>query len=103
MFQSLLVACSTTFTWGYLISKANEEVFEVNESHLVVASAITALGAIRQSNSHIKATPAVGNSIPVVYAVLEVIQKIAKWAGKELQVPDVGKCAKEIQKAVNPV
>jgi hypothetical protein len=103
MLQSLLVACSTTFTWGYLISKANEEVFDVKESHLVVASAITALGAIRQSNSHIKETLAVGNSIPVVYAVLEVIQMIAKWTGKELQVPDVGMCAKEIQKAVNSV
>ncbi|KAK4935602.1 hypothetical protein LTR10_023363 [Elasticomyces elasticus] len=35
------------YSGGYLIAKANEEVFELYESHLVVATAITALGATR--------------------------------------------------------
>ncbi|RSL41287.1 hypothetical protein CEP53_012841 [Fusarium sp. AF-6] len=37
-----LFTFSTVVTWGYLISKANEEVFQPQESHLIIAASIAA-------------------------------------------------------------
>jgi hypothetical protein len=92
-----VVACSTAFTWGYLISKANEEVFEVWQSHLILVAAITGLGAVRQTKSHVKATIGIGNKVDTVKAVLDVVVKIAEWAGRPLTtVPDVDDCARQI-------
>lgn len=76
-------------TWGYLISKANEFVFKVTESHLIVASAIIALGATRQARSHIKATLSIGNSVECVKLVQAVIVEIASWAGQEIEALDI--------------
>lgn len=90
------VACSTAVTWGYLISKTNENVFSENQSHLIVASAITALGAVRQSRSHIKATIGIGNGVDMVKTVVDVVGKIAEWADKPIQLPDVDACAEQL-------
>ncbi|KAH8698728.1 hypothetical protein BGW36DRAFT_426420 [Talaromyces proteolyticus] len=93
-----LFSCSTMVTWGYLISNANQEVFEVTESHLIVASAIIALGAARQSKSHVKATLGIGNSVNDVKRVVAVVNKIGQWAGKDLILPDVDNCAQQFQR-----
>ncbi|KAJ9487812.1 hypothetical protein VN97_g5478 [Penicillium thymicola] len=84
---------STVVTWGYLIARANEEVFEPEQSHLVVASAIIALGATRQSRSHIKATLGMGNSVDCVKAVASVLTRIAEWAGRPIASLDVDELA----------
>jgi hypothetical protein len=68
---------------------------------LIVATAITALGAVRQSKSHIKATIGIGNTVKVVNTVVNVVGKIADWAEKPLTLPDVAECATQIRKAVN--
>lgn len=88
-------------TWGYLIAKANEEVFEPQESHLIVATAILALGATRQTKSHLKATIGIGNSVACVKAVVGMATKIAEWADRPPLGPfDVDQLADEIQKSL---
>ena len=99
--SSYLVTCSTVVTWGYLIAKANEEVFQPQESHLVVATAIMALGATRQTKSHIKATLGIGNTIQAVKAVVGVVSRIVDWADRPPVGPfDVDQLAGEIQSAL---
>ncbi|KAH9204528.1 hypothetical protein DL95DRAFT_495951 [Leptodontidium sp. 2 PMI_412] len=95
-----LFTTSTVVTWGYLISKANEEVFQPQESHLIIVTAITALGATRQTKSHIKATLGIGNSVECVKAVLEAITKIAEWADRPIATFDVDALSREIQEAL---
>ncbi|KAH7129142.1 hypothetical protein EDB81DRAFT_697248 [Dactylonectria macrodidyma] len=95
-----LFTCSTVVTWGYLISKANEEVFEPQESHLVIAASIAALGAVRQTKSHIKATLGIGNSVECVKDVLEVVTRIAEWADRPITVFDVDALSLEVQNAL---
>lgn len=96
----LLVTCSTVVTWGYLVAKANEEVFQTKESHLIIATAIMALGATRQTKSHIKATLGIGNSVGCVKAVLQAVTEIAAWADRPIATFDVDGFAKEIQAAL---
>ncbi len=79
------------------MSKANEEVFDLQESHLIIASAITALGATRQTRSHIKATIGIGNSVETVKAVIGVVSAIAEWGGKPFTLPDVDALAQQIR------
>jgi hypothetical protein len=79
-----------------LISKANEHVFTEQESHLIVASAIIALGAARQARSHIKATIGLGNDALVVKSVVNVVRKLAKWADISIDLPNVDECAEEL-------
>lgn len=101
LLTTYIVTCSTVVTWGYLIAKANEEVFQPQESHLIVATAIMALGATRQTKSHIKATLGIGNSIQCVKAVVEVVSRIIEWAGRpRLEVPDIDQLAVDIQNAL---
>ncbi|CAG9946902.1 unnamed protein product [Clonostachys rosea f. rosea IK726] len=95
-----LFTCSTSVTWGYLISKANEEVFQPNQSHLIVASAIAALGATRQTKSHIKATLGIGNSVACVKSVLATITQLAGWADRSIANFDVEALSLEIQAAL---
>jgi hypothetical protein len=95
-----LVTCSTVVTWGYLISKANEEVFQPQQSHLIIAASIAALGATRQTKSHIKATLGIGNSVACVKSVLGVIATITEWAGRPIGTFDVDALSQEIQKAL---
>ncbi|KAH7230183.1 uncharacterized protein BKA55DRAFT_743405 [Fusarium redolens] len=95
-----LFTCSTVVTWGYLISKANEEVFQPNESHLIIAASIAALGATRQTKSHIKATLGIGNSVACVKTVLNVVRKIAAWADRPIGNFDVDALSLEIQNSL---
>ncbi|KAG9243371.1 hypothetical protein BJ878DRAFT_583243 [Calycina marina] len=95
-----LFNASTNFTWGYLISKANEEVFEMRQSHLVVAAAITALGVTRQTRSHIKASIGIGNSVDAVKDMVSMVSKIAIWAGRPFSTPDVDALAEQIKQAL---
>jgi len=93
-----LFQTSTVVTWGYLIAKANEEVFEPQDSHLIVATAIMALGATRQTKSHIKATIGVGNPLGLVKSVVAMVTRIAEWADRPKIGPfDVDGLASEIQ------
>ena len=97
----LPVTCSTVVTWGYLIAKANEEVFQPQESHLIVAAAIMALGATRQTKSHIKATLGIGNSVQTVKAVVRAVSAIVEWADRPAVGPfDVDQLSVEIQEAL---
>ena len=84
-------------SWAYIIAKANDEVFEVHDSHLIVAATITALGATRQTRSHIKATIGIGNSVETVKAMVHVASKLAAWAGNPIAEPDVDELARQIQ------
>jgi hypothetical protein len=69
-------------------------VFTEQESHLIVASAIIALGAARQARSHIKATIGLGNDALVVKSV--VVRKLAKWADVSIDLPNVDEGAEEL-------
>ncbi|KAJ4264144.1 hypothetical protein NW764_015952 [Fusarium oxysporum] len=95
-----LITCSTVVTWGYLIAKVNEVVFQPQESHLIIATAIMALGATRQTKSHIKATLGIGNSVDCVKTVLATVAQIASWAGRPIGEFDVDDLAKQIQTAL---
>ncbi|PVH77024.1 hypothetical protein DL98DRAFT_639446 [Cadophora sp. DSE1049] len=89
-----LFTCSTVVTWGYLVAKANEEVFHAKESHLIIATAIMGLGATRQTKSHIKATLGIGNSVECVKAVVQAVTEIAEWADRPIASFDVDALAK---------
>ncbi|KAJ4194436.1 hypothetical protein NW759_016531 [Fusarium solani] len=95
-----LITCSTVVTWGYIISRANEEVFTPQESHLIVATAIMALGATRQTKSHIKATLGIGNSVGCVKTVVGVVSRIADWADRPIGAFDVDDLSQQILKAL---
>lgn len=92
--------CSTVVTWGYLVSKANEEVFRPEQSHLIIATAIMALGATRQTKSHLKATLGIGNTVESVQAVVDMVTKVTEWAIKPVASVDVNALAQEIQAAL---
>lgn len=94
------VTCSTVVTWGYLIAKANEEVFQPEESHLIIAATIMASGATRQTKSHLKATIGIGNCVDCVKAVVEVVTKIAEWADRPIATFDVDDLSRQIQAAI---
>jgi hypothetical protein len=94
------VMCSTIVTWGYLVAKANDEVFTPEQSHLIIATAIIALGATRQSKSHVKATLGIGNSVEAVQVVVGAISEIARWASRPIVTPNVDELAADIQKAL---
>jgi hypothetical protein len=83
-------------SWGYLISKVNEGIFTEKQSHLIVTSAIVALGAARQATSHVKATLGIGNDVKVITAMADVVQKIAAWAAKPIQIPDIDGCVEQV-------
>ncbi|KAF5262574.1 hypothetical protein FOXYS1_6697 [Fusarium oxysporum] len=91
----------TDLRWGFLISKASEEVFGLEHSHLIVAATIMALGATRQTRSHIKATLGLGNSIDVVKAVTETVIDICDWAERKIESFDIDEFSAEIQAALS--
>jgi hypothetical protein len=60
-----------------------------------------ALGATRQTKSHIKATLGIGNTIQSVKTVVDVVTRIAAWADRPQIGPfDVDQLAGEIQQAL---
>lgn len=56
-----------------------------------------ALGATRQTKSHIKATLGLGNSVASVEAMISVVRKIAAWADRYVEPVDVDALSKEIK------
>jgi hypothetical protein len=87
---------SKAFTWGYLLAAASDNVFDLPHTHFIVATAITALGATRQTRSHLKATLGAGNSTAAVKAMVNVVCQIAEWAGRQIVRPDVDALADEV-------
>ncbi len=60
-----------------------------------------ALGATRQTKSHIKATLGIGNSVNSVKAVVDMVSQLAEWAGRpEIGPVDVDQLVEEIQAAL---
>lgn len=59
-----------------------------------------ALGATRQTKSHIKATLGIGNSVDAVKFVVDVVGKIAAWADRPIASFDVDDLAKQIQASI---
>lgn len=60
-----------------------------------------ALGANRQTKSHIKATLGIGNSVACVKAVTRAIAQIAAWAGRPLIGPfNIDQLSTDIQQAL---
>ena len=97
MITNIAVNASTAFTWGYIISKANDEVFEMRESHLLVLTAICGLGATRQMGSHVKATIGIGNPPSVVKILITVVSRLAVWAERPFKIPDVDALAEQVR------
>ncbi|KAL4884951.1 hypothetical protein BJY04DRAFT_214834 [Aspergillus karnatakaensis] len=70
-------------------------------SELVVASAIIALGAVRQAQSHCKGAMQLGNSVEVVELVVQVTEELAGWNGDSVpQRLDVPALAQELEKTL---
>lgn len=67
---------------------------------MIVATTITALGATRQTKSHIKATIGTGNSVKTVKAMTSMVMKLAAWADKPITEPNVDELAEQIQEAL---
>lgn len=71
----------------------------MQQSHLIIAAAISALGATRQTRSHIKAALGLGWEPDVMEGVLRVVLKIAVWTGKPIEgLGDVASFVAECQK-----
>ncbi|PVH79623.1 hypothetical protein DL98DRAFT_631100 [Cadophora sp. DSE1049] len=64
--------------FGYLIN-GSLDIQTLENSELIVAGAITAMGATRQARSHCKASIGVGNPVALVSKVVEVASEIAAW------------------------
>lgn len=67
---------------------------------MIIAASIAALGATRQTKSHIKATLGIGNSVASVKTVLDVVRKITVWADRPIGSFDVDALSEEIQNAL---
>lgn len=60
-----------------------------------------ALGASRQTKSHIKATLGIGNSVNSVNAVIDMVTQLAEWADRPTIGPfDVHQLGEEIKAAL---
>lgn len=75
--------------FGYLMANANKNVFQKRETELLLASSITALGATRQSRSHIKASWGLGSTEEALVAMVSVCEELCRWAGSPM--PGEGK------------
>ncbi|KAL4806520.1 hypothetical protein BDV18DRAFT_159692 [Aspergillus unguis] len=85
-----------TTIWGYLVGSS--PVFELKHAELIIAAAITGLGAMRQVKSHVKCAISVGNSVQVVSAVVEAAREIAAWNGRVFGEVDVGLLEGELKR-----
>jgi alkylhydroperoxidase/carboxymuconolactone decarboxylase family protein YurZ len=84
------------FIFGYLAT-GSLDMFSLRETELIITAAITAMGATRQSQSHIKASMQLGNSTKTMSAVVSVASKMARWSGHALSGPlDVGSLEQEL-------
>ncbi|CAI7596262.1 unnamed protein product [Penicillium glandicola] len=71
-----------TTIWGYLVGSS--PIFELKESEMVVAASIAAIGATRQTRSHIKCAIQIGNSIDSVTSLIDTVREIADWNRKPI-------------------
>lgn len=80
-----------TTIWGYLVGSS--PVLELQEAELIVAASIAAIGATRQTRSHIKCAISIGNSVPAVVALMDTVREIGAWNGKpisdDLNIPQL--------------
>lgn len=67
-----------TAVFGFLLGGSLESQ-ALTQSEIILASAITAMGATRQARSHCKAAIGVGNSIEAVQTVVNIAVKVAEW------------------------
>ncbi|TVY58572.1 hypothetical protein LCER1_G000208 [Lachnellula cervina] len=72
-----------TFIFGYLAT-GSLDIFELKQTELIIAAAILAMGATRQSRSHCKASMQLGNSEVVVSALVDTARKIGDWNSQRL-------------------
>lgn len=89
---------TNSIVWGYNIGGAKESgLLTEAQTELLVAIVITAQGATRQSNSHIKASLGMGCSFALVKTVVDIIDNFNRWNGTPLPNPiDVNELAKQV-------
>ncbi|KAJ5783022.1 hypothetical protein N7457_004796 [Penicillium paradoxum] len=86
-----------TAVFGYLLS--GSDLFTLKEKELVLASGIFAQGAIRQSQSHCKASIQLGNTIEVVQGLFEASVEVALWNNSRLPgMIDVPQLAEDVKR-----
>jgi len=73
----------------------------MNQSHLLVLTAICALGATRQMGSHVKATIGIGNPVASVKLLVSVVSELAIWAERPIQTPDLDALADQVKEAAS--
>ncbi|KAB8268134.1 hypothetical protein BDV30DRAFT_230947 [Aspergillus minisclerotigenes] len=71
-----------TTIWGYLVGSS--PIFELQETELIVAASIAAIGATRQTRSHIKCAISIGNGVASVVALIDTVRKIGVWNRKPI-------------------
>jgi len=95
----------TALIWGFNIAGAKTTgLWRDEQIELLVATAVMAGGATRQSRSHIKASVAMGNKVEAVAKVAELAAQFTNWTGVPLpNVLDVHGLAKELAKETTSV
>ncbi|KAJ5807432.1 hypothetical protein N7447_010888 [Penicillium robsamsonii] len=87
---------ANTAVFGYLLSG---DLLSLKEKELVLASSIFAQGAIRQSQSHCKASIQLGNTVEVVKGLFDVSVEVALWNHSPLSgMIDVPQLAEEVKR-----
>lgn len=85
-----------TTIFGYLVGSS--PIFELRDTEILVAAAITSLGATRQARSHVKCSLQMGNSLEIVTAMVETAKNVAAWNRRPLWGPiNVGELAEELE------
>ena len=51
---------------------------------MIVAGAIAATGATRQTRSHVKCALSIGNNVASVVALMDTVRAIVRWNGKSI-------------------
>lgn len=83
--------------FGFLIG-GSETTQKLPLCEIIIAGAITALGATRQARSHLKGSMGLGISVTAVEAVLRAAESTAAWNGSKLPgAIDVAALVEEVQ------
>ncbi|KAJ2894846.1 hypothetical protein MKZ38_007183 [Zalerion maritima] len=75
--------CTNTFIFGYAVG-GSLDFFTVQQSELLIVSAILATGATRQSRSHVKASIQLGNPAALLKTLVGAAEQVAGWNGQTL-------------------
>ncbi|KAJ5734899.1 uncharacterized protein N7483_000024 [Penicillium malachiteum] len=85
-----------TTIWGYLVGSS--PIFKLKEAEMIVAASIAAIGATRQTRSHIKCALSIGNSVASVAALIDIVRTISIWNEKPISEDlDIGELEKELK------